>query len=81
MDIKRTEHNYMMLSRYQSDMEYYFNFGGMSDRVLYFKDFHTHLNEMIKLWKILPEKPVWLRARQLIEYRTRWKKLRTRGLK
>lgn len=62
---------YMMLSRYQKDLEYYFGHGGKSERVLYFGDFQRHIREMINLWKELPIKPEWLRAKQLIEYKNR----------
>ena len=62
-------HSYMLLSRYQMDIEYYLGYGLRNDKVLYFGDFKTHIREMINLWKKLPVKPTWLRASKLIEYK------------
>lgn len=67
--MNRDKHNYMMLSRYQMDVEYYFGYGNRSEKHLFFGDFKTHIREMIELWKKLPVKPEWLRATQLIEYK------------
>ena len=67
--MKNWKHEYMMLGRYQSDMEYYLGYGNRNEKQLYFGNFKEHVEEMIKLWKKLPVKPEWLRAKQLIQYK------------
>lgn len=68
---KAFQHEYMMLNRYQTDLDYYFGYGNRCENHLYFHSFVEHISETIKLWKKLPFKPSWLRATQLIEYKTK----------
>jgi hypothetical protein len=70
------KHNYMMLSRYQTDLDYYFGYGNKNEKHLYFLDIQEHINEMLSLWKNLPYKPVWLRATELIKYKTLIKEIK-----
>lgn len=60
---------YMLLSRYQMDVEYYLNHGSRNKRHLYHMDERKQIESMIALWKELPQKPDWLRAKKLIEYK------------
>ena len=65
------KHNYMLLSRFKQDLEYFWGFGGKSERCLYWGNYEKHIREMINLWKILPIKPEWLRASELIDYKNK----------
>ena len=71
MKNENQRHDYMMLSRYQSDIEYYLGYGNKKEKHLYFGNFKKHIQEMILLWKKLPKKPTWLRAKKLIEYKNK----------
>lgn len=62
-------HQYMMLGRYQADIEYFLGHGNRSTNQLFFKDPKEHIKQTIKQWKKLPIKPEWLRATELIEYK------------
>ena len=64
-------HEYMILNRCQMDVEYYLGWGNGDVNRLFFDTPQEHIEEMIKLWKLLPAKPVWLRACELIEYKAR----------
>lgn len=62
--------NYMMLSRLQSDCEYFLGWGNGGGRV--FPDtVKEHIAEMKRLWSILPEKPEWLSYEQIESYEQR----------
>lgn len=65
------EHDYMMLSRYKMDCDYFLGYGNVCERYLYFKDVDTHCNEMEKLWNSFAsdQKPEWLTLDQIKEYR------------
>ena len=63
------KHEYMMLSRYQSDMEYYLGHGNRCEKHLYFGNFKEHIEEMFKLWEELPVKPEWLTFEKLNQYK------------
>lgn len=61
--------NYMLLGRLQSDIEYFLGYGNRCEKHLYYGEIKLHFQEMINLWKILPEKPVWFRAVDFINYK------------
>ena len=61
--------NYILLGRLQMDIEYYLGHGNRCEKHLYFNNAKKHIKETIKLWKSLPIKPEWLRAKKLIEYK------------
>jgi len=63
--------NYMLLSRYQQDIEYFLNYGNRSERNLFFDTKEEHIEETIKLWEKLEPKPEWLTFEQLTDYKTR----------
>ena len=65
------KHNYMLLDRCRSDVDYFFGNGQIYGHHLYYGEISKHMREMINLWKSLPLKPTWLRAAKLIEYKTR----------
>lgn len=67
--MKNQEFNYMLLSRLQMDVEYFLNYGNGCEKHLFYGDIKKHIAEMINLWKILPEKPIWLRAVDLVNYK------------
>lgn len=64
------EFQYMMLSRLQSDCEYYLNYGNRYAGCLYYQDEEKQIAAMKKLWKEFPDdgKPVWLTWEQILEY-------------
>ena len=70
-------YNYMLLSRYQMDLDYYLGCANGNPRHLFFGDITTHMRETIELWKRLPIKPEWLRATKLIEYKSKIKQFKT----
>ena len=57
----KNEFQYMMLSRMQSDCEYYLGYGNRSPRILS-NNPQSHINRMKELWLGFPnnEKPEWL---------------------
>lgn len=66
---KPFEFEYMMLSRLQSDCEYYLGSGGQNaEHALYYHDEKKHIEEMKKIYDILPIKPEWLTEEKLKEY-------------
>jgi hypothetical protein len=67
---KSRRHDYMMLSRYISDVKYYLGYGNRAAKHLYFGNESEHIAEMFKLYKQLSPKPVWITKRQLNKYRT-----------
>lgn len=60
----------MMLSRLQSDCEYYLGFGNRSDRHLYHTTPHEHIEEMKKLYDSFSEsqKPEWITLEDIKNY-------------
>ena len=65
------EYDYMMLSRYQSDCNYFLGYGNGYEGHLYFKEVNKHCDEMKKLYDSFSdeEKPEWLTAEQIEQYR------------
>lgn len=57
-----------MLSRLQSDCEYFLNYGFGSVNVLPSKNIEEHISHMKKIWNELPEKPQWLSWENIDEY-------------
>jgi len=67
---KDWSHEYMMLSRYQSDVEYFLGNGDRNEKHLYYGSCKEHISKMIELWRSLPKKPKWLTAVNLINYKS-----------
>ena len=67
--VKQRKHDYMMLARYQMDLDYYLGCGNRCEKHLYFGNIVVHFREVVKLWKSLPTKPQWLRATRIIQYK------------
>ena len=59
---------YMMLSRLQSDVNYFLGNGNRHEPNLWTHNKEEHIELMYKLWDSLPEKPEWLTREQLDEY-------------
>lgn len=61
---------YMMLSRMQSDCEYFLGYGNRSTYALHEKTVDEHISRMKELWNGFPdnEKPEWLPWEQILEY-------------
>ena len=62
--------SYMMLSRLQSDCDYYLGYGNRYAGHLYYKDETEQIAEMKKLWEGFPadKKPVWLTYEEILKY-------------
>lgn len=65
----KNEFQYRLLSRMQSDCEYYLGYGNKNPRILSDNP-QGHLNRMKELWSDLPidGKPEWLTWNQILEY-------------
>lgn len=61
----------MMLGRLQRDCELYFGFGHRNPKKLSEGDEQKQISEMLRLYSILPEKPVWCTAKKIIQYARR----------
>lgn len=61
---------YQMLSRLQSDLDYYLGAGGRSERVLFHKNIQEHFADMKKRLEAFPDglKPQWLTATDMDNY-------------
>ena len=72
------EHDYMMLSRLESDCKYFLGYGNGYEGHLYYKEVNEHCDEMKKLYNSFPDsdKPEWLTADQIEEYRTNMLKVK-----
>lgn len=64
------EFEYRMLSRLQSDCEYYLGYGNRSLRILCDNSVEHHITRMKELWNCFPKdkKPEWLTWEQILEY-------------
>jgi hypothetical protein len=62
---------YMMLSRLQSDCEYFLGYGNRSVKCLWADSVENHIVEMKRLWNVLNRKPAWLSMEQINEYEKR----------
>ena len=64
------EFQYMLLSRMQSDCEYFLGYGNRSVTILSGNDPQHHIDRMKELWEELPAdgKPEWLTWEQLLTY-------------
>lgn len=60
--------SYMMLSRLQSDVEYYLGHGNRNERHLRGESVDAHIAEMKRLWNSLKVKPEWLSMEDILEY-------------
>lgn len=66
---------YQMLSRLQSDCEYFLNCGKGNIKALYYGNIEEHIAAMKKIWNEFPEegdpkfcKPEWLSFEEIEEY-------------
>ena len=66
---------YMMLSRLQSDNDYFLKAGGGHEKHLWANDVNAQIAEMKRLWKSLPKdaKPEWLSMEEIQEYEQKMK--------
>lgn len=61
---------YMMLSKLQSDCEYFLGYGSRNPNILCNGSVKSHINRMKDLWTTFPDsqKPAWLTWEQLLQY-------------
>ena len=65
-------HEYMMLSRYQSDCRFYLGNGNRDEKYsLYYQDEKKHIDAMIALYGKIVIKPMWLSMSGIISYADR----------
>lgn len=65
-------HEYMMLSRYQSDCRFYLSNGNRDAKYsLYYQDEKKHIDAMIALYGKIVIKPMWLSMSGIISYADR----------
>ena len=67
-------HSYMLLSRLQSDCNYYLGYGNRDPKhCLWAGDEQAQIDKMRELWHSFPEdkKPEWLTLEQINEYATK----------
>ena len=62
------EFNYMLLSRLQTDCNYYLGYGGKNKHCLWAHDEQAQINKMRELYDLVPEKPEWLTREQIDAY-------------
>lgn len=64
------EFEYRMLSKLQSDCEYYLGYGNRSPSILCNHSVQNHIARMKELWNGFPtdQKPEWLTWEQLLQY-------------
>lgn len=71
--IEDEKFRYMMLSRLQSDCEYFLNYGRGSLNILYYDTIEEHIERMKELWNSFPKnkKPEWLSYEEIEDYEKR----------
>ena len=64
------EFNYRMLSRLQSECDYFLGYGGRSEKYLYGENVDSHIKEMKKIWNGFSKskKPEWLSMEEIEQY-------------
>lgn len=60
--------NYMLLSRLQSDCEYFLGYGARDERVLYYKNVEKHIAKMREIFDALPDMPEWISEKDIDRY-------------
>jgi hypothetical protein len=65
--------NYMMLSRLQMDCEYFLGNGARNPKVLHQLDTKKQIQEMVRLYNILPVKPKWISMDDIMLYKDKLK--------
>jgi len=64
---------YMLLSRLQSDCEYYLGSGNRNEKELFHGNVREHIQSMKELWIQLEKKPQWLSMKDIIDYERKMK--------
>lgn len=62
------KYEYMMLSRLQHDCDYFLGNGNRAEKHLWAGNVKGQIEEMKRLWNLLPEKPEWLSMEQILDY-------------
>ena len=58
-----------MLSRLQSQCEFFLNWGNQRLSILTNSDINEHINEMITYYNLCNPKPEWLKYSEIMEYK------------
>jgi len=61
--------DYMMLSRLQMDCEYFLGNGAKDPKVLHQLDAEKQIQEMKRIYNVLPVKPEWLSLDDIDDYK------------
>lgn len=59
---------YRMLDRLRLDCKYFLGNGGRCEKHLWAGNVKDQIEEMRRIWDLLPEKPEWLSMEQINEY-------------
>ncbi|OHX26236.1 hypothetical protein BKX95_11575 [Streptococcus iniae] len=67
--------DYMILSRLQSDCDYFLGYGNGDTKRLWGNTVEDHIAEMKKIWNKFPEdlKPEWLTQKDILTYESKMK--------
>lgn len=66
---KNSEYLYMLLDRLRSDCDYFLGYGNRSEKYLWGLNTADHIAEMEEIYNYLDEKPEWLTAEEIAEYK------------
>ena len=66
---KNSEFLYMLLDRLRSDCNYFLGCGNRNEKYLWGPNAADHVAEMEEIYNYLDEKPEWLTAEEISEYR------------
>lgn len=68
-----TKFNYMLLSRLQTDCDYFLGYGNRYEKDLWAGNVNDHIEMMKKIWNGFEEKPEWLSMEQIEDYERKMK--------
>lgn len=72
MESRREElenmHDYMLLARYQQDLEYYFGHGNKHAKHLFFLGIEEHMKRTRDQWEKVDPKPEWFTREELEQF-------------
>ena len=66
--VNKYQFEYMMLDRLRSDCDYFLGYGNRSKRRIVDNNVEKHIEEMKRLYNLLPVKPEWLSYEQINKY-------------
>lgn len=64
---------YQLLDRLKTDCLYFLGYGNRNPKYLWGKTVEDHIQEMRRIWNLLPLKPEWLTMKQIDEFEQQMK--------